>query len=478
MKRRLLALAVLSAGLFGTTALFGAPLASAHPLGNFTINRYAGLVASKGTIEVRYVVDMAEIPTFQETPHIDTDRDGSLDMVERQVWADKEAGVIRSNLIITVDGDAVVLRVASDSVRFRAGQAGLPILYFTATFLGQLPGSSGTIRFADRNFPGRIGWKEVTASSRDGVAVSGSSVPAASVSRELTAYPKDLLSSPLDVAAARLAFHPGRSAKTAPAEDMESVTGAPVASGGSFAGLVNRPLTPLVVVLSLAVAFGFGALHALGPGHGKTITAAYLVGQEARARQAAAVGAAVALMHTASVLVLGLVVFVVARSFPPDRVYPWLTLATGVVALGLGTGLLVVRVRARRTSDDHSHGHSHSHPPGLDPGGHSHLARPISGRGLAALAVAGGILPSPTAFVVLTGAVASHRVGYGLALILAFSAGLAASLMVVGLLALRARAAVGRRLAGRWVGVVPVASALVIVGFGVFFATRGIAQLA
>jgi ABC-type nickel/cobalt efflux system permease component RcnA len=233
-----------------------------------------------------------------------------------------------------------------------------------------------------------------------------------------------------------------------------------------------------VVVLSLAVAFGFGALHALGPGHGKTITAAYLVGKEARARQAAAVGAAVALMHTASVLVLGLVVFVVARSFPPDRVYPWLTLATGVVALGLGTGLLMVRVRARRTSVDAPHGHSHTHPHGLEHGDHTHLARPISGRGLAALAVAGGILPSPTAFVVLTGAVAAHRVGYGLALILAFSAGLAASLMMVGLLALRARAAVGRHLAGRWVGVVPIASALVIVGFGLFFATRGIAQLA
>jgi nickel/cobalt exporter len=203
------------------------------------------------------------------------------------------------------------------------------------------------------------------------------------------------------------------------------------------------------------------------------------VGQQARARQAAVVGAAVALMHTASVLALGLVVFVLARSFPADRVYPWLTLGTGVVALALGAALLVGRIKARRGGLEPWHGHSHIHQEDDHgrPGHSREPVRPISGRGLVALAVAGGILPSPTAFVVLTGAVAAHRVGYGLALTLAFSVGLATSLMVVGLLALRARAAANRALSGRWVGLIPIASALVIVGFGLFFATKGLSQL-
>jgi len=479
VKRRLVAVLVLAAGLSGASALFGGPIASAHPLGNFTINRYSGLVFSPGTVEVRYVVDMAEIPTFQATPAIDTNGDGSLEVAERRTWADGTAAQIVANLRLAVDATPILLHVADDSVRFRAGQAGLPILYFTATFRGAAVGSSGSVRYSDRNFAGRIGWKEVTVSSYEGVAIAGSSVPTASVSRELRAYPKDLLSSPLDVTTATLSFHPGRGSIARSPSGAETVKGAPIASGGSFAALVSRPLTPLVLGLSLLLAFGFGAVHALGPGHGKTITAAYLMGQGARARQAAAVGGAVALMHTASVLALGLLVFVMVRSFPADQVYPWLTLGTGLVALALGACLLVTRVRARRKGFASWHGHPHAHHlRHVDHSHHSHPdPRPISRRGLVALAVAGGILPSPTAFVVLTGAVAAHRVGYGLALIFSFSVGLAASLMVVGLLALRARAVLTRSLAGRWMGVIPILSALVIVGFGFFFATKGIAQL-
>ena len=120
-------------------------------------------------------------------------------------------------------------------------------------------------------------------------------------------------------------------------------------------------------------------------------------------------------------------------------------------------------------ADDHLHRH--------DPGDLEPTTRPLSSRGLLALAVAGGILPSPTAFVVLTGAISAHRIGYGLALIAAFSMGLAAALIVVGMVALRARAVMARRLHGRWQSIVPVVSALVIVGFGTFFAVRGISQL-
>jgi nickel/cobalt transporter (NicO) family protein len=485
VKHRVLAVLILAAGLFAVTGMIGGSVASAHPLGNFTINRYSELVLSPETIDIDYVLDMAEIPTFQETSAIDVNGDGSIGAPERQSWADRTAAKIRANLIVAVDGRAVQLRAVSDSMRFRSGQAGLPILYFTATFRGPLGGASGTVEYADGNFPGRIGWKEITARSDEGVALGHSSVPAHSVSQALRAYPRDLLSSPLDVATATLAFHPGRATTVGSTRAGRTVGGSPVASGGSFAALVNRRLTPLVLAVSLVLAFGFGALHALGPGHGKTITAAYLVGQGARTRQAAAVGVAVAVMHTASVLGLGLLLFVLARSLPADRVYPWLTLGTGLVAMGLGAGLLVARVRGRRRGLDPWLGHTH-HPPGSDHSHHSHTAqsqpsverRPLSGRGLAALAVAGGILPSPTAFVVLTGAVAAHRVGYGLTLIFAFSAGLASSLVVVGLLALRARAMVSNRLRSRWMGLIPIVSALVIVGFGLFFATRGLVQLA
>jgi nickel/cobalt exporter len=328
-----------------------------------------------------------------------------------------------------------------------------------------------------------------------------------------------LLSSPLKVGEASLSFRPGAGTGVASSDgSSRTVGGAPVASGGSFAALVNWRLTPLVLGLSLLLAFAFGALHALGPGHGKTITAAYLVGQEAKARQAVVAGIAVSFMHTLSVLTLGFVALVLFHSFPAERVYPWLGLLTGAVALGLGTTLLVVRVRARRRGLDPWHGHAHpgdrevrvaaphrelamvgapavglGHGHAFDEAdlGHAHdgngLAhtheiesppRTISRRGLAALAVSGGILPSPTALVVLTGAIAYHRLGYGLGLIVAFSLGLASALIGIAILALRARSLVSRRLGSRLGGILPITSAAVIMGFGLFFLFRGVGQIA
>lgn len=527
----MVAIAGLMLALFAGAGVGGAPAASAHPLGNFTINRYSGIVLSPGRVEVEYVLDMAEIPTFQEQVNVDADGDGTVSSLEMQGWADRKAPDLLANITLSIGGTPVPLRVTSDAMRYRDGQAGLPILYFTATFSGTPASTSGSAAYADGNYADRIGWKEITVASREGVSVAAASVPTASASGMLLAYPADLLSSPLDVTTATFSFRPGRA--TGPARSVATgptVSGAPVAGGGAFAGLIGWRLTPLILIGSLLLALAFGAIHALGPGHGKTITAAYLVGSGARVGQAVAVGAAVALMHTASVLTLGLVLFVLARSFPAEQVYPWLTLATGLVALGLGVGLFVSRLRARRRGLDPWHGHVHpwDEPAGPDrPHAHDHAhahdhqghgshgqeavletqgerggvavlecdepivvdepdvvhgpvhatRRPMSARGLMALAVAGGILPSPTAFVVLTGAISAHRVGYGLALITAFSAGLAGALIGIGLLALRARAVVSARLRGRWSGLIPLGSALLIVGFGLFFATRGLTQL-
>ncbi len=515
---RLAALFGLTAGFLGAFGVAAAPQALAHPLGNFTVNHYSGLDLWPGSIRIQYVVDMAEIPTYQETPNIDANGDGTITDSERQAWADRTAPALMANVTLRFDGTQAKLRVASDSMSFRPGQAGLPILRMVAAFVGSFPSSTGRVEYQDRNYPGRIGWKEITARSEPGLALTGSSVPAASVSNALLAYPVDMLSSPLDVMTATFSFQPGPgSAAGASGPGGRTVSGAPVASGGSFAGLVRWRLTPLVLALSLLLAFGFGAVHALGPGHGKTITAAYLVGSGAKRAQATAVGIAVSLMHTASVLALGLVFLVLARSFPPERVYPWLELVTGLVALGLGSYLLVVRIRATRRGMDPWHGHTHSgdlvegqghgaHVPGhagLQAGHagpqmmdasigvmvlerdqeltqdhpHTHpspdIARSVTSRSLLALAVAGGILPSPTAFVVLLGAVRAHRIAYGLGLILAFSVGLAAALVLVGVFALRARSVVSNKLTGRWGGLLPIGSAMLIVGFGLFFVSRG-----
>jgi ABC-type nickel/cobalt efflux system permease component RcnA len=428
------------------------------------------------------------------------------------------------------------------------GLGGLSILYLGGGFVGDVP-DRGQLEYADANYADRIGWEEVTARGADGVALSGSSVPEASVSGELRSYPQDLLTSPLDVSTATLSFAPGAGSSATAASTAEG-TASPAGGGSSglFAGLVTWKLTPLVALVSMLAAFGFGALHALGPGHGKTIMAAYLVGSGARLRHSVGVGAAVSLMHTASVLAIGIVALFAAGLFPAERIYPWLGLLAGVVVLGLGGALLANRIRARRRGVDPWHGHTHPHEPAADveteeaswhavparlastavgggdgaartatavldrpndahrhelghtahdhsghahqdgQGGHGHDhgdagrdargASALSKKGLAALAVSGGILPSPTAVVVLLGAVSLHRIGYGLALIGAFSVGLAAALVGVGAVTMKARSALsGRMGSSRVLAWLPVASAALILGVGCFLTVRAIGQL-
>ncbi|MGQ0670804.1 MAG: nickel/cobalt transporter [Actinomycetota bacterium] len=464
--------------------LWPAVAAIAHPLGNFTINLYSAIRLTPGQVRIDYVVDMAEVPTFQELPAIDADGDGLPSDAELAAWAERKAPELLDGLSLDAGGDPVEFRVVSSSAGLRPGQGSLSILRLEATFAGNLS-ESGSLEFRDDNFPGRLGWREITAVGEDGTALESSSVPARSVSDGLLSYPQDLLSSPLDVRTATIRYAPGVSASIGgdPASAEVGSQARPGVTGGAFAGLVSRTgLSLPIVALSLLLAVGFGALHAIGPGHGKTLMAAYLVGAGGKLRQAVAVGGAVSIMHTASVLGLGLLVVFAQGLFPPERVYPWLGLLSGVVAIGLGAGLLVVRLgvwgsQGRSSSHagvdhadhagDHGHAHSHQHPDGPV----------LSRKGLLALAVAGGILPSPTALVVLLAAIALHRVAFGLALIGAFSVGLAAALVVVGILALRARELVSRKMSSMWGRLVPVLSASAIVVVGLVLTIRGVTQI-
>lgn len=471
--------ALLVFGLVALVMLTPAPV-SAHPLGNFTVNRYAGIWLAPGEVRVDYVVDLAEIPSVQVMSDVDLNGDGAASAGELSAWAARTAPGIAANLSVWIDGRPIELRVVSSAGRQRPGQGGLATLRLEATFAGSAP-TQGELAFADGNDPDRVGWREITVAGVDGTAIVDASVPARSLTDGLLVYPPDLLSSPLGVREATAIFEPGTSGSAA-AFDAGTGGGRAGAEVGGFASLVERS-APLTAV-ALLLAFGFGAVHALGPGHGKTLMAAYLVGAGGRFRHAVAVGGSVALMHTASVLALGVAVLTATEVFAPERVYPWLGLASGLIALGLGTALLVARLGAWGRSDaDHRHDHGYSHPH-AHPHDHGRAhargtAEPtlLSRRGLTALAMAGGILPSPTALVVLLGAVAVDRVAYGLALIAAFSLGLAGALVVIGLGALRARDAVATRLSSRTARLMPVLSASAIVLAGLVLAVRGLGQI-
>lgn len=459
MKRAVRIGLILSLAL--ASLIVGGP-ASAHPLGNFTVNLYSGLLVRPGQLRVSYVMDMAEIPTYQEMPRIDADGDGSVSSSEGSAYASTKAEELLEGVVAS-DGGRIPLQVESSSISLPRGQAGLPTLRLEAVFAGPIERTT-RIEFQDRNYPDRLGWREITAVGAEGAIVVGSSVPQRSISGGLLRYPSSLLSDPPRVTRAVLSVEPGVSgAATMPDQGARGDR----IGGSAFAGLATwSELSPGVLPVALLLAAAFGAAHALLPGHGKTIMAAYLVGTGGRLRHVVAIGGAVAFMHTASVLGVGLMILAAERFVSPEGIYPWLTLLSGVVVLTLGGGLLAARLRSRSAASD---GHGHDH--------HQHTTPVLSRRGLAALAVSGGILPSPTAVLVLASTVAAHRVAFGLSLILSFSVGLATALVGMGILVLRARELVFPRLNGGLARLVPVLGAVVIVGAGLYLTGSGLWRL-
>jgi nickel/cobalt transporter (NicO) family protein len=433
--------------------------ALAHPLGNFTINTSASLVLRPDEVIVDYAVDMAEIPTFQERRMIDADDDGSLSSAETAAYRGHACAGLEGGVHLNVDGTPVRLAMRSSDLSLPVGQAGLRTLRLVCNFgTAVAPGATHDLVFEDANYPDRLGWREVTAAG-DGATIVRSDVPTESPSLRLTSYPKNVR--PSNVRSATVAFEPGG----APLRARSASGTATQASGGLLGRFASRPdLSAGLVALMIVAAVALGAIHALGPGHGKSLIGAYLVGNGGTLRQAVVVGAAVSVMHTASVLGLGLLVLSAEQLFAPERVYPWLGLASGLVALGLGAALLVSRLHA--LSERRRHGHDHAHP-----------ARPLSRRGLIALAFAGGILPSPSALVVLLGSVSIGRTALGLVLIAAFSVGLAASLVTVGAVAIRARHMATGRLPAGLMRLAPVVSAGCIALVGLALTARGLVQI-
>ena len=316
-----------------------------------------------------------------------------------------------------------------------------------------------------------------------GAVLTQSTASTHDVSDMLRHYPSGMLSTPLDIRSATFGYRYGGGSSVSVAAPGGSGGESVGVSGGAFTDLVtHRHLGIGFVLLAIAIAMFWGAVHALSPGHGKSIVAAYLVGSRGTARHAAFLGMTVTVTHTASIFVLGIVTLYLSHYILPETLYPWLSVISGLVVVAMGGSILVRRARRLRTAShhhhhdhDHSreHDHDHEHHHHHGPGGHTH-APPgadgggITARSMLALGVSGGILPCPSALVVMLGAIAVHRVAFGLLLVVAFSIGLAATLTSVGLLVVYARRFVDRvPSSGRVVQAAPMFSAAVITVLGV-----------
>jgi len=555
--------------------LVTAPGASAHPLGNFTVNHYDGLHLYADHVSDHAVEDVAEIPTLQRQGLIDTDGNGRLSDAERASYAGRQCRDMARAVSVVVGGRRVPLSVTASSYAERPGAIHLTAARLECDLAGPVEVSGKALVQVESSWDGAgVGWHEITAVG-SGVALDRSPFQARSISDELRAYPNNLLSSPVDVRSGTFDVTPGAGTSTYQAAKDLPVAGFLVRKLNGLATAFNdtvgtKHLTVGVGLLAVVLSVLLGAGHAFLPGHGKTIMAAYLVGRRGRLRDVVTVGATVTITHTAGVLLLGLAISTTS-AFAPTAAEQYLGIVSGLIVAGVGVGLLVSALRRRRRPgvagalrvapdvgevvqelhlDDrgavpaaavlraegggdvavlaparihpHEHPHPHEHAPhehaphehapheqaphghdhphdappvagGHDhgPGGHSHgLGRRhshspgeggFSRGGLVGLGVAGGLVPSPSALLVLLAATALGRTVFGVVLVLGYGLGMAAALSAAGLLLVKLRGRLDRyadspRLARmeKVLAALPVLTALLVFAVGAGLVLRAI----
>lgn len=465
--------------------------AQAHPLGDFTVNTHIGLRVEPAAVALDVILDIAEIPTLRLFPGVSAESSDAVSEADRSAYRDRTCPALRDAVGVKLGGVPVALDVVDSTLSFPPGSAGLATarLHCALRSASALVTAGQVLVLTDTLAVQPVGWREITAVG-DGVVLAASDVPVHSVSAVLRDYPDDMLPAPLDQRGATVKVVAGSGV----------VIGAPADTGGSpttplrgvdpltsaFLDLVSTTrLSAGFSVLAVALAVALGGLHAFAPGHGKTLIAAYLVGRNNLPRHAALIGVSVTLTHTAGVLVLGALLSAAVLT-APEQAYRWLSLASGLLLVAIGLGLLRSALHGHNHHHgqaDHSHDHESDHRPGHAARIRDNTARPHTGadgardrsavstaapvpeqpdgprthtrpadrsaaagrnRGLIALGFTGGLVPSPSALVVLLGGIALGRTWFGVLLVLAYGVGMALALVGTGLLLLRTRGRIER----------------------------------
>jgi ABC-type nickel/cobalt efflux system permease component RcnA len=456
-------------------------------MGNFSVSHYSRLYFKPGETKLTYVLDLAEIPAFQllGSWQIDWKDQGLLSAKSKQ-----QAAEWLDNVVLMQAGQRLPLRLMSVSPTAVEGAGGLPVLRISVT--AEAVPQPGEVTYEDRNFPGRAGWKEIVIDHDPAVALGKSSQGDKDLSKALTFYPTDpSVTQPQDLtarvdwvpvplraaASSRKPVTPTVPVPVAPsAHQTEPVPfsqrqseGPGSVVRGDFLSrmLERRELSGGLILVGMLVAFGLGAMHAMSPGHGKTIVAAYLVGSRGTLKHAGLLGFMVTFTHTFTVFLLGLGMLFFQRFVVAEKIVPLLGAVSGLSIVTIGLMLLYKRANALMEGGNHSHAHFHSHdhddhgghPPAPSRiaelnaaqagqtlvhshGGstHSHaIDGEITAGSLIALGISGGIVPCPSALILMLSAIALGHPGVGLILLIGFSTGLALVLMACGMLAIYAK---------------------------------------
>jgi nickel/cobalt exporter len=422
--------AAVASALLGAIAML--PLeAKAHPAGFTSVNRYVGFECdASGVIHIAYLLDFAEMPSYAELDTLDANHDGTLTPTEQRAYLDRRLAPLVEAWTVLVNGERATLRVSGSNLEVREGERGMSTLRVAAEITAErrppVEPDVTEIRVdaSDPGFSDRPGWREMAADdSADAILTAGNKERPL----QALAYGNAATQDPPRVDRAMFTF---RRIRTAGAPTHPPASWWPIAVDSKLASLSTAMKrasgSSVFSAVALALAALLGAGHALSPGHGKALAAAYLVGRRARVSQAVVFGVAVTIAHTAVVFAVGLLAVAIERTVGSHRVIRGLELASALAVLALGLTQLSTRWR-----EIAGHGHTHHHHGAETPGDGAHS--------LFALGAAAGMVPCPSGLAVLFAAIALHRYVFGLILVVAFSSGIAVTLTSAGVLVVMVR---------------------------------------
>ncbi len=557
-------------------------------LGNYTVNQFARIKVQQHRIKLHFVVVYGQLPALTALHKADSNNDGVTSEAERDAYAKKLAPGFARKLKLKVGSRPIPLKLVKWTSSLPSESTGFS-LRLDARYVGELPaglapGAVHHLKFDNTNYTGRIGWHEIVVKPGSGMSVFDTNAHSTSLTDGLSVNPEKLPpSGPLNERRVHLAFTqgpvPAGAAPIAPrkGEKIAAGSGSGQRSGiratGVSATWLNQAtkslvdlisakhVAPSVMALALLVALVLGALHAFSPGHGKTVVGAYLIGSRGTIRHAVFLGITVTVTHTLGVFALGLATLLASQFVVPAKLFPILSLVSGLLVVVIGLTLFVRRLRggghhhahshapadakqdaneverpvevmaenanaAPRSAEPasaralspawagatvaadaphphthehghrHVHGHAHQHEHvhahdhahghgGLthSHGGSTHTHLPpgaegdkVTWKSLLGLGISGGLIPCPSAMVLLLATIAMRKTALGLVLVFAFSIGLAITLTGVGAAFLYARRLFGRaRVPGRLVQALPVISAGIITCIGIVICYGAIA---
>jgi len=410
-------------------------------------------------VDVKYTISLTRLLLIEEIIVMNKDGDAKISEEEKKAYYSALREKLRKGLNLALDGRSITLDI-SQGIELR-----LPV-YRVFHFRGRyepLALGAHEIQFSDKNYPKLPGPVEIVAKTDEGIALLSKANVDLSKSYQAPGS-ADGRRGAFQLRELQIRFRVGEvdslveyagpeTKKTGGASTESAVAPGAAQSTGRIDRLAKRLFQGEVVgvggtVVVLCTFILLGAAHALTPGHGKTIVAAYLIGSKGRVRDAVFLGVVVTFTHTASVVALGVVVQALKNVFLPARLNPFIASASGVLIFVMGICLLVSRARGKKTHNhdhDHEHTHDHMHDHDHDHSyhhegheAHDHGAK-VTTAALLSLGIAGGIVPCPDALAVLLLAISFNHLLLGLLLLLAFSLGLAVVLIAIGVLLVTGR---------------------------------------